>query len=89
MGKKLHRVGFEPTHLSIMVLKTTALDHSAIDAYDVFTELTIYIGKLYILLDFTVRDESDGDGMLYGPYYWTDLVINTNDLSRFTTSVPK
>ena len=35
MSKKVPGVGFEPTHLTIIELKSTALDRSAIQALDI------------------------------------------------------
>ena len=35
----MHRAGFEPAHPEIVGLKSTALDHSANDAYPTFTHV--------------------------------------------------
>ncbi len=40
-------VGFEPTHPKIIELKSTALDHSAIDAYNI---LDIILYYYYIII---------------------------------------
>ena len=39
----LHEEGFEPSHLTIVDLKSTALDHSAIRASIVYKLYTYYI----------------------------------------------
>ena len=37
--KKVHEEGFEPSHLTIVGLKSTALDHSAIRAFEKFNDI--------------------------------------------------
>ena len=43
--KKVRRVGFEPTHPKILVLETSALDRSAIGAYQKCLKNYSYIDK--------------------------------------------
>ena len=41
--KKMHPVGFEPTHLSIAVLETAPLDHSGTNALHFFYFLPVVL----------------------------------------------